>query len=349
MILKAGRRTFWRNVRASWRDTLILLAEFRAPLLVFIFIITSAGAFYFQLSQSTSAPLSSLAEGIYVVLSLTFFQPLYGFPQDWYLQLFYFFMPIVGISALALGLTDFTTLFFNRRARGKEWQMAVASTFSNHIVLVGLGHLGFRVVTHLKQLDEDVVVVTLDSKADLNLAIDRMDVPLILDDATRDVVLRTAGIERARTIILCTQNDSLNLEVALKARALNPHIDVVIRIFDDEFANSIQKQFGFRAHSATGMAAPIFAASAAHVEMTPPVSISGREHVMIKIEVNPSSKFVKRNVGYFEEKFHCSVILIVRNGKTIFHPAGNIEFITTDSLAIFGATEDIQLLMHDNR
>jgi voltage-gated potassium channel len=345
MFLKAGRRTFWRIVRASWRDTIILLAEFRAPLLVFIIIITITGALYYQLSQSTSAPLSSMAEGIYVVLSLTFFQPLYGFPQDWYLQLFYFLMPIVGISALALGLADFATLFFNRRIRGKEWQMAVASTFSNHIVLVGLGHLGFRVVTHLKQLDEDVVVVTLDSKADLNLAIDRMDVPLILDDATRDVVLRTAGVDRARTIILCTQNDSLNLEIALKARALNPRIDVV----DDDFANSIQKQFGFRAHSATGMAAPVFAASAAHVEMTPPVSISGREHVMIKIEVNPSSKFIKRNVVYLEEEFHCSVILIVRDGQTIFHPAGDLEIVPIDTLAIFGAKEDIQLLMHDNR
>ena len=210
---QAGRRTIWRNVRASWRDTLILLREFRQPLLIFIIInYRCRRALSPPVAENTSTLLSGLAEGMYLVLSLTFFQPLYDFPKVWYLQVFYFFMPVVGIGTLALGLADFANLFFNRRSRGKEWQMAVASTLSNHIVLVGLGHLGFRVVTHLRQLDEDVVVIELSPKADLRLAIDRLDVPLIEDDATREVVLRSAGIERARTIMLCTQNDSLNLE-----------------------------------------------------------------------------------------------------------------------------------------
>ncbi len=43
---------------------------------------------------------------------------------------------------LAQGLTEFGALLFNRRLRSKEWEMVVASTFSNHIILVGLGHLG---------------------------------------------------------------------------------------------------------------------------------------------------------------------------------------------------------------
>jgi voltage-gated potassium channel len=345
---QAGRRTIWRNVRASWRDTLILLREFRQPILIFIILITAAGAFYLRLAENTSTPLSGLAEGMYLVLSLTFFQPLYDFPKVWYLQVFYFLMPIVGIGTLALGLADFANLFFNRRSRGKEWQMAVASTLSNHIVLVGLGHLGFRVVTHLKQLDEDVLVIELNPKADLRLAIDRLDVPFIEDDASREVVLRSAGIERARTIMLCTQNDSLNLEIALKARAINPKIDVVVRIFDDDFATSLQKQFGFRALSATGMAAPIFAASAANVEMTPPVSIAGRPHVMVRLDVKPSSRFNKKTVSDLEEYYRASIILLVRAGTTTFHPPGETQITANDTLAAFGASDDIQKLMHDN-
>jgi Trk K+ transport system NAD-binding subunit len=349
MKSQAGRRTLWRNVRAAWRDTLILLREFRLPLGVFLLLIAVAGTIYFRLSQASPEPLSSLAEGIYLVLSLSFFQPMYDFPRVWYLQVFFFLMPIVGISTLALGLADFATLFFNRRSRGKEWQMAVASTLSNHVVLVGLGHLGYRVVTHLKQLDQDVVVVEVSPKADLRHAVDRLDVPLIEDDATREVVLRSAGIERARTIMLCTQNDSLNLEVALKARGLNPQIDVVVRIFDDDFAASLQKQFGFRALSATGMAAPIFAASAADVEMTPPVSIAGKPHVMVRLELKKTSPLAQMTVIEVEECYRLSVILLEREGTALYHPPGPTRLAPKDLLAVFGAAEEVQKLVHDSR
>jgi phosphoglycerate dehydrogenase-like enzyme len=55
-------------------------------------------------------------------------------------------------------LTEFGILLFNRRARTKEG-MAVASTYNKHTVLVGLGHLGYRVVQKLHEMEENVVVV----------------------------------------------------------------------------------------------------------------------------------------------------------------------------------------------
>ncbi len=94
--------------------------------------------------------------------------------------------------------------------------MAVASTFKEHIILVGLGHLGFRVVRDLHRMDQEVVVVELNPKADLVASVKQMDIPVIQDDATREPALEAAGIRRARGIILCTQNDSMNLQVALQ-------------------------------------------------------------------------------------------------------------------------------------
>ncbi len=114
---------------------------------------------YFELSQTTPAPLFSPLEGIYHVLTLTFLQSNRDFPAEWYLQIFNFLMPIIGVSILAQGLADFGVLLFNRRARGKEWEMAIASTFKNHIILVGLGHLGYRVTSKLHEMSQDVVVI----------------------------------------------------------------------------------------------------------------------------------------------------------------------------------------------
>lgn len=195
----------------------------------------------------------------------------------------------------------------------------------------------------------DVIVIEINPRAELREAILRLDVPLIEDDSTRESVLEAAGMRRARTIMLCTQNDSLNLEVALKSRSLKPDIEVVVRIFDDGFANLLQKQFGFRALSATGKAAPIFAASAGNVDITPPITIEGKPHLPARLIVAPKSPLAGLSVHQAEEQFHTSLVLLARNGSQTFHPAGNITIQRGDSLAFFGSPENIRTLFHENR
>jgi voltage-gated potassium channel len=259
----------WRQVRASWRDTTLLLREFAWPLFFFTLAIVGGGIIYFILSARAGEPIDSLIESIYVILAMTFLQPVGAFPDVWYLQIFYFLMPIIGIGILARGLADFGSMFFNRQGRSKEWEMAVASTVQNHIVLIGLGHLGFRVARELHGLDQEVVVVELDPKAELIAAAHSMDIPVIPDDGKRVEALTGAGIAKARAIVLCTQNDNLNLQIAFKARKLNPDIQVIIRIFDDDFADTLEEKFGFQTMSATRIAAPRFAAAAASVLTSP--------------------------------------------------------------------------------
>ena len=84
-----------------------------------------------------------------------------------------------------------------------------------------------------------------------------MGIPVIPADARHAGALESANIKEARTIILASQNDAMNLQIALKARSLNPDIQVVIRIFDEDFAHALQEQFGFIALSATEMATPV--------------------------------------------------------------------------------------------
>ncbi len=122
---------WWREWRASWRDTMILLREFRLPLLIFLIAIGGGGVLYFMLAQQAHAPVVNRSEAIYIVLAQAFLQSAGDFPNQWYLQIFYFIMPLIGIGTLARGLTDFGVMIFNRRARSKEWEMAVASTLAS--------------------------------------------------------------------------------------------------------------------------------------------------------------------------------------------------------------------------
>jgi len=344
---KKQTRLFSRSWRASWRDTSLLLREFRDPLLLFLLAIVGSGLIYYALAARYGEPLSNPVEAVFLVLAATFLESLGDFPHAFPLQLFHFIMPVIGMVTLAHGLADFGTLFFNRRARGKEWEMAVASTFSNHIILVGLGHLGFRVADQLHQMEQDVVAIELSPTADLVANTRRLDIPVLPGDGTKEDLLEAAGIRRARAIILCTQNDSLNLQMAVKARGISPSIHVVIRIFDDDFAAALQKQFGFTAISATGMASPVFAAAAAGANITPPIMVEGNPLCFGTVEFLDCADARGKTLHDLEQRYHISAVLLKRKGGMEWHPSSYETIQAGDVVGVLGNPDRINELVHD--
>ncbi len=325
------------------------MRQFRWPLLAFCVAIGGGGTLYYLLSLPTKDPVESVFEGMYQVLGLTFLQPIQDFPHTGVLQAFYFLMPLIGIGILAQGVAEFGVLFFNRRTRGKEWEMAIASTYRNHIILVGLGHLGFRVARNLAQMGQDVVVVELNPAADLVANTKTLGIPVIQDDASRLPTLTAAGIEKAHAIILCTQNDSLNLQVALKAHKANPDIHVIIRIFDEDFAQALQEQFGFTAMSATSMAAPAFAAAGAGLDMTPPITLEGQPMSLARVSLDGASQLAGKTVGELESRFDISIVWLKQKHVADFHPPAHECVQAGDLLAILGGPGEIHQFMQENR
>ncbi|MFN8412972.1 MAG: NAD-binding protein [Anaerolineales bacterium] len=348
-LIQATRKHRWRHLQASVRDTMILLAEFRAPLLWFSITVVGGGFLYDALSKFYHEPTSGLAESIYIVLTAAFLQPSNrDFPQNIAMQLFHFFMPLVGVILLAQGLADFGSLLFNRKSRNKEWEMAVASTLNNHIILVGLGHLGYRVALKLHEMGESLAVIEFNANGDTVDEARSLGFPVIHDDATRPATLDAANIKKARTIILASQNDAMNLQIALKARSLNPKIQVVVRIFDDDFAHALQEQFGFIALSATEMAAPVFAAAAAGVDVTNPISVEGQLLSLARLTISPESKYVNKTVGYVEDSYHLNVVVLRHDHKSDMHPTDKSPLHAGDVIAVLGGPQQLHQLLHDN-
>lgn len=339
----------WRRIQAGFRDTTILMREFRTPLLWFSSAVLGGGILYHFLSEKLNEPVYSLAESIYIVLISTFLQPPNReFPHHILLQAFHFLMPIVGLVALAQGLADFASLLFNRKSRNKEWEMAVASTMNNHIILVGLGHLGYRVAMKLHEMNENIAVIDLKANGDTVAAVRELDIPVIHDDATRPAALEAANIKDARTIILASQNDAMNLQIALKARSMNPKIQVVIRIFDEDFAHALQEQFGFVALSATEMAAPVFASAAAGVDVTNPISIEGQLLSLARLTINENSPLSNKTVGHIEDNYHLNVVLLRHDHRSEMHPTDKSELHAGDTIAVLGSSAQLQTLIQAN-
>ncbi|MFI1522471.1 NAD-binding protein [Kitasatospora cineracea] len=93
---------------------------------------------------------------------------------------------------------------------------------SGHVVLVGLGRVGSRVLDRLCELDVPVVCVDRDPSAPGVARARTHGVPVVIGDATQDGVLDAAKAGRARALLALTSDDGTNLEAALAARESAP-------------------------------------------------------------------------------------------------------------------------------
>ncbi|MFJ4717306.1 NAD-binding protein [Streptomyces sp. NPDC088785] len=137
---------------------------------------------------------------------------------------------------------------------------------SGHIVLLGLGKVGTRVLSRLGELGIPVVCVEADPEARGIPLARSMRVPTVIGDAASDGVLEAAKIHRAAGLLALTSVDTTNLEAALSARALKPDLRVVLRLYDDAFAAAVYRTLRAahpraltRSRSVSTLAAPAFA------------------------------------------------------------------------------------------
>ena len=133
----------------------------------------------------------------------------------------------------------------------------------DHIVLCGLGHVGIRVLEQLRRLrragrrrrKERGGPLRGRGPGDGGAGDHCRRPPAVADGAGEH--------PRVRGIIVATDDDLVNLEVALDARAIRPDIRVVLRMFDHNLASKIRSGFGIKTtFSTSALAAPAFAMAA---------------------------------------------------------------------------------------
>ncbi|MER6819054.1 NAD-binding protein [Streptomyces cellulosae] len=137
---------------------------------------------------------------------------------------------------------------------------------SGHVVLLGLGKIGTRVLTRLRELHIPVVCVEADPEARGMAVARRLRVPVVVGDVTQEGVLESAKIHRADALLALTSIDTTNLEAVLYARSVRPDLRAVLRLYDDDFAKAVYRTLRTahpaaltRSRSVSHLAAPAFA------------------------------------------------------------------------------------------
>ncbi len=103
---------------------------------------------------------------------------------------------------------------------------------TDHTIVVGYGRVGRRVADSLAENGQRVVVIESDiERVETLRAAGRV---AILGNAVRDEVLRAAGVDKAKHLLVAVPNGLESGEVVAHARKLNPGLRIVARAHLDE-------------------------------------------------------------------------------------------------------------------
>ncbi|MFD5216959.1 NAD-binding protein [Streptomyces tendae] len=173
-----------------------------------------------------------------------------------------------------------------------------------HVVLLGLGKIGTRVLTRLREMDIPVVCVEADPEARGMATARRLRVPVVLGDVTQEGVLEAAEIHRAHSLLALTSVDTTNLEAVLYARSVRSRLRVVLRLYDDDFATAVYRTLRAahpraltRSRSVTHLAAPSFAGAMMGRQILGAIPVERRVLLFAAVEVAGHPQLEGKTVG----------------------------------------------------
>jgi voltage-gated potassium channel len=218
---------------------------------------------------------------------------------------------------------------------------------SNHYIVCGYGRMGEIICEELKTNNVPFVVVDKNEE----MLKEREDILYIIGDATKDEILKEAGIERAKGIVSVLSTDAENLYVVLSARAMNPKLFIVARAAEEEAKNKL------KIAGADRVVCPyhIGGLRIAQTLLRPNVVdflefVTRSEYLDIQIEeieVSSKASFVGKSLGEAGIGKDLGVIIVGikrADGRMEFNPSARTVINSGDILIVIGPRERLAFL-----
>jgi Trk K+ transport system NAD-binding subunit len=190
---------------------------------------------------------------------------------------------------------------------------------SGHVVVVGLGEVGLRVVAQLNDLGVPVVCVEANEDAVGVPLARREGLPIVFGDATRKETLRSAWVNTCRAVVTVTSDDITNLEAGLSSRDLRDNVRVVLRLFDDDLAARVHRNFLIPvSRSVSFLAAPAFAAAMMERQVIGTIPVGRKVMLIADVPISPGSALEGRPLSDADQPGESRVLAVRRRGGQHF-------------------------------
>jgi Trk K+ transport system NAD-binding subunit len=270
--------------------------------------------------------------------------------QQTWLRLFAIMLMFGGVLTTAVLVAFVADLLLSRRFAYSAGRRR-ARHLRNHVIVVGLGSFGIRVVSDLTAAGYDVAVIERDANNRFLSTADDLDVPVIFGDATLRQTLASARIDQARAVALLTQDDMVNIETGIVLREMlgprvmpelvRPDIPLVLRVYDRALGAAVAQRFGFEnVRSTVELAAPWFIGAAMGLQVLGTFSVGQRSFMVGGMRVAAGSEL--DGLQMFELSTRTRVIAITRKDAPVkLHPRRDARLRGGDTVYVVGPYREL--------
>jgi len=273
--------SLWSEFWTSLRHNQMRRVTVGYSLVVLGLLLSGTLLFYFVYPQST------LLDNFFAttVLLLGGYADVFGLYKGaqidfpWWLQLIGLFFALAGIALVGLlyGLVTEALL-------ASKFQFVMRRPplpTDGHIVVVGLGRVGQKVIALLHELRQPVVGVSLQSDLDPSIL---PQVPVV--NGNLHTTLDNIHLHTARSVVATTDEELLNLEIGLMARAANPNCHLVIRTYEHLLSANLARMLPHgEVFNAYKVAADAFAGAAFGENILGIFRLNQRTIVIVEYEI----------------------------------------------------------------
>jgi Trk K+ transport system NAD-binding subunit len=270
--------------------------------------------------------------------------------QPTWLRVFSVSLMFAGMTTTAVLIAFIADLLLSRRFVQTAGRRRVRH-MRDHVVVVGLGSVGIRVVGELTSNGYGVAIIEQDDENPFLPVAAELGVPVIFGDATMEQTLEAACVDRARAVAVLTQDDMVNIETGIVLGemygvevppALNrPEVPLVLRVFDRELGLAVGQRFGFEnVRSTVELAAPWFIGAAMGLEVLDTFSIGQSTYMVGAMHVEAGSELDGLRV--FEKSTQTRVIAITRDSEPVrLHPRRGTQLRAGDTAYLVGPYREL--------
>jgi Trk K+ transport system NAD-binding subunit len=270
--------------------------------------------------------------------------------QPTWLRLFGIALMFAGVTTTAVVMAFVADLLLSRRI-GRNAGRRKVRELSEHIIVIGLGSFGIRVVADLKAAGHDVVVIERSENNRYLAAAAELDVPVIFGDATLRQTLEAARIADATAIAVLTPDDMINIETGIVLRELlgvrwmrsadHPGVPVVLRVYDRALGAAVAHRFGFEnVRSTVELGAPWFIGASLGLQVIGTFSVGQRSFMVGGVQVEPGSDL--DGMAMVDMSTQTRVIAIARPGQpTALHPRRDTRLSAGDTAYLVGPYREL--------
>ena len=114
----------------------------------------------------------------------------------------------------------------------------------DHVVVVGMGQVGLRLCTYLRERGVGVVAIELEPEASAVRFARARKIPVLIGHGEDRSLLERVFLPRARALVAATADDLVNIEIAITADVVSPGMPVVLRAREGVLTRETLELFG---------------------------------------------------------------------------------------------------------